>query len=175
MTNILYVRTPVQKEIFEKELQGQLSDGYWENVKTDERLWFCDVRVAKKDEKVGCTFKARYFVDFSDSDMIDVVGDSMVDYAKKISSSYNETKLIDDLIELTDIVFKKEKVVNLDKKVANRIAKAIGEIEDCVQVMDEAVDWNLYRQTCYTLRALLGADGYIVTKTSAGYHAEKAY
>jgi hypothetical protein len=57
---LLYVRTPAQKEIFENEIQGQLSDGIWENDDTDRRLWNCQVKVAENDSQLGCSFKLFY-------------------------------------------------------------------------------------------------------------------
>ena len=103
MTDILYVRTATQALIFEGELKGQLSDGNWENEKTDRRLWNCEVRVSAGH--TGCTFKAKYPVDFNDEDLIEVVGDRMLGYAKKADPDYNYEKLIHELDELTEIVY----------------------------------------------------------------------
>ena len=103
--NTLYVRTKTQKEIFEKELQGQLSDGNWENDDTDKRLWGCVVKVAKKGESLGCNFNPCRPVDFCDDDMIEWIGDRMIGYAKKVRKVYTQDNLISDLKELTEIVF----------------------------------------------------------------------
>lgn len=106
--NVILVRTPAQKEIFEHELQGQLSDGNWENEKTDSRLWYSEVFVSEK--QAGCSFSPKYPVNFNDDFMVEVLGERMIGYAKKVDPSYHMGKLIADLEELTEIVFGKEAV-----------------------------------------------------------------
>jgi hypothetical protein len=109
MKSTLYVRTKTQKAIFENELQGQLSDGNWENTNTDSRLWDCDVRVTNDKSKLGCNFAVRHPVNFADEDMIGWIGDRMVKYGSAVNPSYNEKKLVADLNELTKIVFRSRK------------------------------------------------------------------
>ena len=90
----LYVRTVAQKEIFDKELKGQLSDGAFENENTDERLWVCEVLVAAQGEKLGPNFTANQDVDFNDDLLIEVLSDRMISYARKVDPSYDMEKLI---------------------------------------------------------------------------------
>ena len=106
MRNTLYVRNAAQKVLFDEELKGQLSDGYWENDDTDKRLWDCEVVVAKPDERLGCNFHAKYPVDFADDEMMEWLGDHMIGYAKGVDPNYDEEKLFADLRDLTMIVFK---------------------------------------------------------------------
>ena len=100
----LRVRTPTQKEIFEKELRSQLSDGCFENDDTDERLWNCEVLVAANGEKLGPNFSVSKRVDFNDDLLIEVVSDRMISYAKKVDPLYDMEKLISDLDDITNIV-----------------------------------------------------------------------
>ena len=101
MTNILKVRTPVQKTIFEEILQGQISDGHWENDDTDIRLWDCEVLVSN-DGVFGCDFKPIYPLDFTD---LEYVLDSAVEVGQAVDPSYDIDYLKEDLEELTTIVF----------------------------------------------------------------------
>lgn len=98
----LFVRTPAQKEVFEKELQGQISDGFWENQNTDKRLWDCEVIVAVGDMALGCNFKPIFPIDFLD---LNYVLDRAVEIGKTVDPDYNMEKLLSDLEELTEIVF----------------------------------------------------------------------
>ena len=100
MTNVLKVRTPAQKAIFEQELQGQISDGYWENDSTDSRLWDCEVVVS--DEGTGCNFTPLYPIAFSE---LDYVLERAVEIGKSVEPDYNMERLMEDLEELTAIVF----------------------------------------------------------------------
>jgi hypothetical protein len=101
----LYVRNEAQKIIFDKELKGQLSDGIWENETTDERLWNCEVIVANLGERLGCSFSPRYPVDFCDESMTDLLADRVVEYVRCAGMEYYEDMLVDDLVDLTKIVF----------------------------------------------------------------------
>jgi hypothetical protein len=105
--NTLYVRTKTQKAIFENELQGQLSDGRWENEDTDRRLWNCAVVVTKRGQKLGCTFRTMFPVNFCDDDLVEWLSDRMIGYALKVRKSYTRGNLIKDLKELTVLVYGK--------------------------------------------------------------------
>lgn len=103
--HVLYVRNRAQKELFENYLQGQISDGMWENDDTDERLWDCKVKVASKRGILGCTFKAIHPIDFCDYDLLDWGTDRMIEVVKRVRKNYTEDNLIADLQDLTKIVF----------------------------------------------------------------------
>jgi len=103
--NKLYVRNKAQKNLFEKELSGQLSDGFWENDKTDQRLWNAEVIVAGEEDELGATFAAKYYANFADEELIDIVGERMIKRVREIDPNYNADQLIIDLNDLTEIVF----------------------------------------------------------------------
>ena len=105
--NKLYVRNQEQKIIFDKELKGQLSDGIWENEKTDERLWNVEVIVVNENEdfELGCNFSPKYYVDFCHNDLVLWLSDRIVEYVRDVDPNYCADDLIIDLIDLTEIVF----------------------------------------------------------------------
>ena len=108
MTNILFVRTPAQREIFMHEIRGQISDGIWENEKTDKRLWNCEVYTAMDGEKLGCNFKVKYPIDLCHEFFFDFLAERTINYAKKVNPDYNIDMLIVDLNDLTKIIFNLE-------------------------------------------------------------------
>ena len=106
MTNKLYVRNKAQKVLFEKEISGQLSDGNWENEKTDQRLWNCEVIVVNENEEqeLGTNFAVRYYADFATEDL-DFLWDRMIEYVRPIDPDYDVDQLIIDLNDITNIVY----------------------------------------------------------------------
>ena len=103
--NTLYVRNKAQKILFEMELQGQLSVGWWENENTDERLWNCAVKVADSEEELGCNFAVKYHTNFCDEELVEWVGLTMIDFVNDIDPKYDLDQLIIDLNDLTNIVY----------------------------------------------------------------------
>ena len=103
MSNKLYVRNKAQKILF-KRMQGQLSDGYWENEKTDQRLWNCEVIVADEEQELGANWAVRYYADFATEDL-DFLWDRMIEYVRPIDTDYDVDQLIIDLNDLTEIVY----------------------------------------------------------------------
>jgi hypothetical protein len=82
--NVLYVRTATQAALFECELQGQLSDGYWENARPyDHWQPWCRASVLVGDTVVGRTFYAgRTAYGFDAKALLDVVARRMIGYAR---------------------------------------------------------------------------------------------
>jgi len=74
----------------------------WENDKTDERLWYAQVKVASGKNKVGCNFDPKYPIDFN---KLDYVRDRAIGYVQEFRPSYNEDKLSKDLEDITKIIF----------------------------------------------------------------------
>jgi hypothetical protein len=107
MGDTLFVRSFAQKIIFERELQGQLSDGIWENEDTDVRLWNCEVRVASESDLLGCNFKTKYPVDLCDDAMTDFLADRAMGYVLAFIPEYTFSEYVNDLVDLTNIVFGK--------------------------------------------------------------------
>lgn len=83
MANILAVRNIAQKVLVEKELQGQLSDGKWENA-TPHGHWkpWCEAEVVVS-EKVGRNFSVRKDnYQLASKELLDVVGPRMTRYVQ---------------------------------------------------------------------------------------------
>jgi len=82
--NILFVRNIAQKVLFETELQGQLSDGHWENS-TPQDHWkpWCNAKVRIEEGKLGRTFLvAKDNYNFANKDLLDVVEKRMISYVR---------------------------------------------------------------------------------------------
>lgn len=70
--------------LYENELKGQISDGMWENARPNRHYILpCDATpfVAKTDAERGRNFFARAY-NFSSGDLIEYVGDRMVNMVK---------------------------------------------------------------------------------------------
>ncbi len=77
---ILFVRNRAQKVLFQKELQGQISDGMWENAKPHNHWkdWGTD-DVQIGTDKFGRTFYAnKDNYNISSKELLDCVGDRML-------------------------------------------------------------------------------------------------
>lgn len=84
MSNILAVRNVAQRVLFVHELCGQLSDGHWENSRPSDH-WepWCDAVVIVDPANVGREFHVRRDTyDFTSRDLLDVVGNRMVNYVR---------------------------------------------------------------------------------------------
>jgi hypothetical protein len=103
----LVVRNAAQVALFTKELQGQLSDGYWENTRphTHWRPW-CSATVVVGEE-VGRDFYAgKDNYNFSNRMLLECVGDDMIDTVKKATGNqnYSMSDLKRDLNDLKAII-----------------------------------------------------------------------
>jgi hypothetical protein len=82
----LRFRTLSQAVLFEKELQGQLSDGQWENSRPYDhwKPWCnCEVEYVIGDEPVGRDFYAhRDNYNFVNKDLLEIVGKRMIAYVR---------------------------------------------------------------------------------------------
>lgn len=116
----LVVRNEAQKILFDEELMGQLSDGMWENTRPFDhwKVWAdCDVVVAGPDDEVGRTFyAAKSNYNFTSRDLLDVVGDRMLEYVQQVDPSYTKERMLEDLKDLKQIVRKERPVTPADKK-----------------------------------------------------------
>jgi len=71
--------------LFETELKGQLSDGYWENARPlDHWKTICSAKayVAENKSQVGANFICRRKYDFAAKALLDAVGDRMLHFVK---------------------------------------------------------------------------------------------
>lgn len=101
---IVYLRTRTQFLLFTEEIQGQLSDGYWENEDTDRRLWDCEVFMSPLfPEVIG---NPKFPVDFTD--LLDAgITERMLEICRKVKPDYNVTDLTNDLQEITKTIYGK--------------------------------------------------------------------
>jgi hypothetical protein len=90
----LFVANTRQKVLFDWEISGQLSDGYWENTRPMNhwRIWSrCEVVVASEPTKIGRNFrpdKSNY--NLLAPMLLEAVGDRMITYAKIAKALGNE-------------------------------------------------------------------------------------
>ena len=80
----LHVENPVQKALFLQELSGQISDGYWENSRPDDhyQYWSLSFDQVIIDGTLSHNFHAPRKYNFLAEDLLDIVGDRMLFYAK---------------------------------------------------------------------------------------------
>jgi len=73
-----------QASIFENEIKGQLSDGYWENARPyDHWQTPCEAEVIVDTENPGMRdVLVRRHYNFADKELVGYVGHRMIDYAK---------------------------------------------------------------------------------------------
>jgi hypothetical protein len=73
----------VQKALFVTELSGQISDGFWENASPHDH-WeiMCRATVEVDAENTGIDFYPRRRYNFANKELLEVVGDRMIWYAK---------------------------------------------------------------------------------------------
>lgn len=105
MTNQLNVRNQAQKILLEKELQGQISDGYWENASPHDH-WkpWCNCDVVVNPENLGRTFWARKDnYNLNNKDLLDIVGDRMLEEVQKELPAYTAKDMAADLKDLKKI------------------------------------------------------------------------
>ena len=98
----IVVQNERQKILFEDELSGQISDGFWENTPPHDH-WIvpcnAEISVATESEPFGINFEPDVEYDFSDCDLVDIVGDRMIENIKEKTGieKYDLTELTDDL------------------------------------------------------------------------------
>ena len=79
----LAFRNDVQVALFVHELQGQLSDGKWENTRNTEPFWRHLDNVICDPKNVGRDFACRRDnFNFADADLVEVIGDRMLNIAR---------------------------------------------------------------------------------------------
>lgn len=79
--NIITFRNATQKVLWNHEISGQLSDGMWENNNVNEKIWSAEAHVGTP----GVNFHTngmRANFNFCNEQLLDVVGDRMLMFAK---------------------------------------------------------------------------------------------
>jgi hypothetical protein len=103
----LNVRNEAQKVLME-ELDGQISDGMWENARPmDHWIVWCDAEVVVDPTNVGRDFYAmKDNYNLTSKDLLDVVGDRMIaDVIAKTGKPYDMKAMLADLRDLK-VIFK---------------------------------------------------------------------
>jgi hypothetical protein len=76
-------RTREQAVLFMCELSGQISDGNWENASPhDHWMPMCDAVIAVDPNSPSINFRPRRSYNFSDPELLEVVGDRIIWYVK---------------------------------------------------------------------------------------------
>lgn len=157
----LVVRNKAQKILFDEELSGQISDGQWENS-TPHGHWepWCDAEVVV-GENVGRTFYARRdSYNFLNKELLEIVGDRMVEAVQKEIPSYTEEDMRADLKDLKAII-KIERPATPDEAARHDAARA-KDVADRQALQDKR---NRQAAEVKQLAEELGVDvGYIGTK-----------
>lgn len=101
---IITFTDPIEKALFDEEISGQLSDGYWENTRNTDWLWGAETKLGDKD---SITVTPSYTVgktSYGFSKVVEYVGDRMVEIGKKFDPDYNEKKLRKNLKNIGRII-----------------------------------------------------------------------
>jgi hypothetical protein len=87
--------TKTQALLFELELKGQISDGYWENSKPyDHYRVICEAEVVVDPDQIGLNFYTSRSYNFANATLVECVGDRMQLYvllSKKFPSLSNSS------------------------------------------------------------------------------------
>jgi hypothetical protein len=105
-TERLYVRNLAQKILFDKELCGQISDGFWENASPREHwIPWCNATVVVRPEFLGRNFRAHkdnYRI--NSAELLDIVGDRMLEEVQAQIPGYGRKDMMRDLADLRKIM-----------------------------------------------------------------------
>lgn len=101
---ILNVRNDVQKALFQTELAGQISDGYWENASPKDHWKFLSgLQVNINPSKLGKNFDNGKNYPFHSSRLLDIVGQRMLAVAKFVKKyGFNDKELTRKISSLYD-------------------------------------------------------------------------
>jgi hypothetical protein len=154
----LTVSNVAQRALFELELQGQLSDGHWENTRP-LRHWhdWCECKVVVQPGMVGVNFyPVKDTYNFTAPALLECVGDRMLRNARRAiafgferAQALHELEDLDGRIEMPDTSYTGD---YWDKKRAD--VAALG--DELAEVQRVSEDAKLYsaRQMRQDLRAL---------------------
>lgn len=101
----IYFRNTVQKDLWEKELVSQISDGFWERRSSSNWRFWADLKadVDAQNPRVTKTTGGNVSFNFSAKELLDAVGDRMIEIGKVHFPEYNKRALITDLNDISDI------------------------------------------------------------------------
>lgn len=98
-------KNQIQKDLWDEELTGQISDGMWENnSKNSWQFWTSVNSTVNTEKATHIESKMSYLPDikyaFQFTALIEYVGDRMIEIGKKYNPNYNEKLLRKDLAEI---------------------------------------------------------------------------
>lgn len=96
----------IQSCLFNEELLGQLSDGYWENARHADWLWNASIMTLVGPEPKIEVDQSAYVgkTGFGFTKLIPIVGDRMIEIGKRFDPDYNERKLRKDLRQIGKVI-----------------------------------------------------------------------
>ena len=101
---------PILVDLWNEELRGQISDGYWENTKNSGWPFWCSINVSVGEENKFIRDDGGNYLyhgikrNFGFIRLIPYVGDRMVEIGLKHDPEYNEKKLRKDLQLISKII-----------------------------------------------------------------------
>ena len=111
------VRTQAQKWLLKDELQGQISDGHWENSSSNPWQDWSNAKVVVDPKNPGRNFSTRKDnYQLNSSELLAIVGDRMVENVQTKTSTpdYDDKKMYQDLKDLRTIFKTKRDQVSGD-------------------------------------------------------------
>ena len=83
MEKVINFRNADQVFLYECELKGQISDGYWENAKPhDHYKPMCHATANVDPKNLGANFRTLRRYNFAATDLVNVVGDRMMTFVR---------------------------------------------------------------------------------------------
>ena len=114
-----------QKFLYDQELSGQISDGYWENSRPyNHYVKMISAQTIVEPEAIGCNFRPARFYNFNNNDLFEVVGDRMVFFIK-IIRAFPQVSGIEDNVNIEDYewISKMRELAYNEKYWADKINK----------------------------------------------------
>lgn len=103
--NTLNFENEIQVLHWNKEMSGQISDGMWENTPNSDWQTWCDAEVKVDRNNLGRNFWARKDnFQLTNSMLLGIVGDRMVERARALQADYSHKDLIKDLRRMMKIM-----------------------------------------------------------------------
>lgn len=106
----LTFNNPILVALWNEELTGQISDGYWENTNNSGWPFWCELKVDLGEENKlsrndgNTCWHFNFKRNFGFTRLIPYVGDRMVEIGLKYDPKYNEKKLRKDLQLISKVI-----------------------------------------------------------------------
>lgn len=104
--DMIFFRNPTQKMLWDKFITGQLSDGKWENSSRGNWRFFNSLKsgVDASNPRVTAKTSGNVVFNFAAKDLLDAIGDEMLEAGRNINPSYTMKMLTNDLKDMSDLV-----------------------------------------------------------------------